>query len=480
MRSDCASRVAFALALVLLPALLSSCVGNCAYRTKLGACSVASVQPDTTRETVPIKGSCCEGPAYWLSFVEFDDRGEMFDPRQLTHAVESIKAAQEQASGTGSNNGVNVVLFIHGWKNNASDKSGNVWGFRRSLKSIVRVFPATPTVGIYIGWRGDAVRPAFLKQLTIRDRGEKSRNLANAHTTEALLSIIMAAKGADFERRDTRLILVGHSFGAAVLESALTQTLINQVMRAHRGKESEHRHPSVNCPPPDADSETQAAAKKEAAQDEGSEIRPIADLVVYINQAAAANTSFQTLEFLKRHGVAFSGVRDVPLIINIASEADSATGLAFPGSQFVFFRARNSLRKYPCNLFGFQNQTRLFYETTAHIGALHSHTIQKSELSNRTGGQITKAHLNIKVDGACYDVIPIDGAVNNTPYWVSHLPARIVPDHSTIFTPQFETFLTSVILRNMDERLYLELNKECIPRGKEVSAPPQQQRLVVQ
>ena len=42
-------------------------------------------------------------------------------------------------------------------------------------------------------------------------------------------------------------------------------------------------------------------------------------------------------------------------------------------------------------------------------------------------------------------VVEKPGALNRTPYWVTHMPPNVVPDHSTIFTPVFRKFLTVLI-----------------------------------
>jgi hypothetical protein len=89
---------------------------------------------------------------YYLGFIEFDEFGELFDRGQLNRAMTLIQTAKN-ASPT--KNAI-VVTFIHGWKNNASDDSGNVWGFREELKSIANTkqYKNYSVIGLYLGWRG--------------------------------------------------------------------------------------------------------------------------------------------------------------------------------------------------------------------------------------------------------------------------------------------------------------------------------------
>jgi hypothetical protein len=43
-------------------------------------------------------------------------------------------------------------------------------------------------------------------------------------------------------------------------------------------------------------------------------------------------------------------------------------------------------------------------------------------------------------------IVEKPGALNQTPYWVMELPPSLVPDHSTIFTPQFRNVLINFLL----------------------------------
>ena len=122
-----------------------------------------------------------------------------------------------------------VAVFVHGWKNNASEKSGNVWGFRQVLAGLSKSFGKRPLVGVYIGWRGAVLSPPLLKEFTFFDRQQKSQSVSGGHMVETLLKILQAAKGVDYAEpleSSAATVLIGHSFGGAVLETALTQTIV--------------------------------------------------------------------------------------------------------------------------------------------------------------------------------------------------------------------------------------------------------------
>ena len=69
---------------------------------------------------------CNPGAQPCLAFLEFDEMGEMWEPRQLDNAIRLIETAQK---GADEHHPPVVITFTHGWKNNAeqhSDAEGQV------------------------------------------------------------------------------------------------------------------------------------------------------------------------------------------------------------------------------------------------------------------------------------------------------------------------------------------------------------------
>jgi hypothetical protein len=441
---------------------LSGCVPNKAYRVHYDKHGQATVDPVLSEE---IKGRQFDPPTdsrefldtpwpYQLAFIEFDDRGEMFEREQLKQVLKVIqelknKAAQQtqdarkeaQSKGVACPEGDYpdlqpvVAVFVHGWKNNASDSSGNVWGFRQLLGGFAFQFSQNicpdqrpkqaPILGIYIGWRGAVLRPPVLKELTFYDRRDKSQNLPSAHMVEALIRIMRMAKGDDF-RGDTISILIGHSFGGAVLETALTQTLENRI---------------VEGPP-------------------GGTVHWPADLIVLVNEAQQATQS-QLIESLMenvdaRPPCTCGDSKELPppqigRIVSITSTGDAATGVAFPLAQGLS-RPFNSLRTYPkSNRLGLRRQTPMYLKTTAHLTEFQSHVFgESSDPSVHEALNLCKPAFEIDMQSVLgpkkhFFIVERPGAPNRTPYWVMPMPPSIVPDHSTIFTPVFRNVLVSLL-----------------------------------
>ena len=83
---------------------------------------------------------------YTLSFIEFDDFGEFYSRCQLDNAGNAISQAKAAAKPAPAI----VAIFVHGWKNNASDRTGNVWGFRDALRDIATHARAeSPVIGVH-------------------------------------------------------------------------------------------------------------------------------------------------------------------------------------------------------------------------------------------------------------------------------------------------------------------------------------------
>ena len=348
---------------------------------------------------------------YTLGFVEFDDFGEFFSRCQLSNALAAIDAAKAAAiPDADGKKTIVAIVFVHGWKNNASDKTGNVWGFRDSLKDIVANVapPGSPVVGIYIGWRGAVIDAPVLKEFTFYDRRDTATHVSGAQVTETLVSVMRQVKGADFSG-DSRCVLVGHSFGGYLLEHAITQSLVNMVLPAKE----------LNSP---------------------------ADLIVFVNEAGPALEAKPTLEFLHSHNVQLTS--KLPLIVSVTSKGDTATKFLLPAAQYLS-RPRNNLRTYPdpdAN-FGVSSQASLYVQSTANDGALQTHLIGRASDADIQAGCVAgREYTHFNIDDTSYRVVGLDKPKNDTAYWVMQMPIEIVPDHSTIFRPQFRELLKAMLV----------------------------------
>jgi hypothetical protein len=415
---------------VLCAAIALSALTGC-YPVKQYQSNIVGVVPPTPNSTGVIP----------LAFVEFDDNGQLFSHAQLDNTVQAMERLKAACPS-----GFTAVLFIHGWKNNASPDANNVAGFEAFLRQVYpqvkegaqRYGCADPLIGIYIGWRGARVRVGA--NFSYWNGSNAAVRAGGPGLEEALYRIMRTARPSQSE--ESNLILIGHSFGGRVLEKVMTPYLETEIL-------NELRHESYHG---------------------GAMSFPLPTLTVLLNEAAPATDAKQFLDFLKNHQVTYTdGEKRLPLFLSITSDGDWATHILLPVGQAA---ARMQMktrvyctgnveadRKSGCS--GDQadpgvitNQSTYFTHSTANIPALYSHYFVQGDLGAALQCQ-EKDPAVMPVFSAgkySYLVCATAGAWNQTPYWVSSLPVSIVPDHSDIFHPQLYETLMSFIQDRLQHR----------------------------
>jgi hypothetical protein len=427
--------------------LLSSCyVANRVYNPATGPASEAGWIPRSVVQinnsvTLPdrLDADCVPSTGHpCMAFVEFDEQGEFWDnPAQGNAAIDLIKRARAK------NDHTIVITFLHGWKNNADDRLGrqnhNITGFEGALEYLAtKEYPNLPIVGVFMSWRGDLVPDHWpaRRQFSYFNREAAAIRIPGASMTAFLTRVMIDShvhpKGTPTQ---TKLIMVGHSFGGLALERALAQATTDYVTRQGNGSTTDD---------------------DEAAW---------ADLVVFVNSAAAATEGIQMLDFLKRSQIGYraaSGVADAkqrtaerPLLLTISSLGDTATRFAMPighALPFVERKVQGSWRGYQ-NLDPRlpQSQSSYFLSTTAHMEALQSHLIvDTSNPQDAARCLMDPKNPSSAVNfgspfatqqGFRYQICERPGRWNDTPYWAMQMPATIVPDHGHIFNTNFINLL---------------------------------------
>lgn len=375
--------------------------------------SVVAITPNSTQPDV-VDPACTPTNKACLAFLEFDDMGESWDRRQLPEAIAMIERA------TSLPRPPVVAVFIHGWKNNARNeegrRNGNVIGFEGILEYLRQsVYPDSPIVGLYIGWRGDLI-PSYWpvrRQLSYFNRENAAIRVPGPSLTNALVSV---ATTAHQRNPGSYVLMIGHSFGALVLERALSQAMADYALRASAG--------SGTTTTPDGG---------------------WADLVTYVNSAAAANEGKQMLDLLKNRSVFLT--RDntgreypQPLFLSVSSLGDMATRFALPighGPSFLVHKTTGSFRSYaepdvpqpPV-----QAQSAYFTSTVAHMQALQSHTVNEGAACAEGSAPLSPPVSFTLPNTKTYQLCEKGGRWNDTPYWAMQVPASVVRNHSSIFT----------------------------------------------
>jgi hypothetical protein len=398
---------------VLLGLVISSvgCVPNRAYRTQLPPCppDPKGGVPSTCSVQIVKSAIGQEATDIPVAFIEFDDVGQAFNLGQIKAAEDAIKAAQQKHGR------VVTVLYMHGWQNNASDNTTNVPGFRRLLQQFQPKLTGAGLVGVYFGWRGATTNVPVARELTYWNRRDTATYIPGSNISEALLRVARVTKGPNYDG-ESKLVVVAHSFGALALERTVAEYFTRRVV-----------------------------------ENPASTFKPFADLLVFVNEAAAATEAIQLLTMFHNH---VEENAKYPTIVSITSQGDLATKFVLPVGQGASL-FKKSLRDYgppyPPDPFGIAKQVSYYLRSATHIPELQSHVVGSSveirkayedrgytcaSIPSPTGGKNTN-----------YYVVPISGAKNTTPYWIMEMPVEIVADHSNIFRVEFGELLQAFVLR---------------------------------
>ena len=396
---------------------LTGCVPNRIYRP--GEMAVQSA---------PMVQGQARPSHYKLGIVEFDDMGESWEKCtdlsaptncQLSRVLDLIKTEKQRAGD------VVVVVFTHGWKNNASpenEREKNLYSFKVLMEQLAQGEPkrtaGTDTggrsyIGVYLGWRGESVR-GFLDNTTFWNRRDTAQRVGSSDYAEAVYRIMGATK---LGSQNSRIVVVGHSFGARVLETALTNTFV-----------------SLLVPQPDANGEMAPA-----------NILSPADLILYVNSANDSLRTKSMIELMKR--TKFTVDRGTnryagPLFLSVTSMGDTATGVAFPLGQDLDATSKALRKEYTAQTSPpSPSQNVFFTHTPGHTPYLYSHQVRQV-----TGSCFSSPELfRFIAGGQCYEMTPVASRWNDSPYWVVTVPPTIIKDHTDIFNASFSKMMIDLM-----------------------------------
>jgi hypothetical protein len=442
-------------------ALIASagCVSNRAYRDQdsrpwANETSMGFVQGDQLDQYEPYSTDK-PNHRFDLIYIEFDDKGDYWDRRQLGWTAQAIKPVAAQHD-------VVLIMYVHGWQNDAGPLRGHDVGkFHCLLEHLAEADQGRHRFfGVYVGWRGksipggDGVFPDgspmdyvakglfFVPhELSFFGRKNAATRVAGLPITEALFqSVATTRKAARESGHESRTILIGHSFGALVLEKALSQAL----------------------------------AAKVISEDNGTFTAP-ADFVVLLNSAGESIYAKEMIDMLRRRGSSRKGASgneisaEHPLIVSITSKADWATGILFPAGTNLS-NASGTFRKYEWDdKYGTSSQNvsqkEYFTRTPGHNTRLISHVAHAIEGEPRKPAyretdqcepeMLTAFQRNLQggLVGPKGEIQFITIAPDKqetrwqlkdsdeltkrpglrTPYWIIQVPKEIIRDHGDIF-----------------------------------------------
>ena len=381
-----------------------------------------------------------------LSVVEFDDQGKLWNKDQQLGALDGLVEDTDAKK-----NGAIILVFVHGWQENADVVNATVRCFRRMLYTWYQDEgpDGRRIIGVYVGWRGQSQRLPLLKYLTFWTRKKAAHKIGRGDMDELLVHLgDLKRRLMTFEppekRYGTRLVIIGHSFGGAIVFSALDNILkkntLESIVPFQHGESNEVGVISAGD----------------------------TDLVVLLNPA------FETL--------LYSGLAEATtnctkfnlyqntVLMTIGAENDSATGVDFPVGQFFptllqNFKTNSDERMMNKTALG--HYTRYFNYQLTGIGHTNSTTATASDkqdsdidISQRHRDQLPSlsegllAQLSVFTNRQ-WNLFPYPGNLpprERAPFLVISATPDIVDNHTGIWGDALVDFLRDFIAAHDDRQ----------------------------
>lgn len=427
----------------LLLLLLTGCSPLRYYHPEAEPCQAAAQALQSCATSAIQQRQLSPDLYYSLSFIEFDDQGQLWQRAQL-HRLQTYLAQQ---SGQQS---LLMLVFVHGWKHSAQAEDLHIATFNRILAQIAQdeakvakaeQRPARQVAGIYLGWRGGSVRLPVIREASFWERKNTAQKVAHGGVAEVLnrLEQLRLAQNAHQPNASapTQLAIIGHSFGGAILYSALAQILEQRFIEAAGHCRTE---PKASLPP----------------------IQGFANLVVLINPA------FEAVKFSTLHAMAAEcrhySPQQLPVLAILSSRADWATRVAFKAGRLVSTLFERTTQPSHYNAVLERQQT--IDQHQANITAIgHFKPYQTHQLTpavSTTGGPVG---LMPQLDALRHDwqqdapgktlriadlnlTRSTDSAGRN-PYMLIAADPQLIADHGDISQPAILNFMRQLILLAM-------------------------------
>jgi alpha/beta hydrolase family protein DUF900 len=421
---------------------LAGCTSNSPWRTNLASNAAPT---GTNRPDAVIESSA----DYKLGFVEFDDQGWFWDRRQWDAVQQMIRAEAGLDQSTNGTQGMVMVLFVHGWKNNAATDNDNVAMMRSSLTELskaekvqsgVQNRKPRKIVGIYVGWRGLSSKWEPAKEISFYERKNTAEKVGYGAVTELLVRLediqkaVNNSRGADVPRTD--LIIIGHSFGGELVYSAISQILTERLVNS-----TEQNRP----------------------------LQSFGDLVILLNPAFEASLYYNLNELAT--SITNYPPSQRPVLAIFTSKADWATKIAFPLGRYfsTFFekyrsdKPQRSANREAVGHFQPFITHDLIYDSKAKSVATDHSTLNTQSQTNELHDQqqmldsmanikllrnqwLTNAVTPVTFSFDDCELQPRDNYRPGDPFLVVSVDKKIIRDHNDIDNPVIINFLREFIL----------------------------------
>ncbi len=409
--------------ILMLSFVIAGCAPNRIYRDVYKVCNSAS-GVNCDQYSLQEHEDKVTHSDYLLGFVEIDDQGQLRDREQMYTLINKLY-------DTASKESVLINVFVHGWHHNAEPGDTNIEGFKKALAGLSRFENKKKSgqkrkvIGVYVGWRGESITIPVINGLTFWDRKNTAQDVGYLGVTELLVKLeeISNVRNSVEPPIKSRLVVIGHSFGAAVVYSATSQILMSRFVNSQPGK-----------------------GFTDYAEGFG-------DLVVLLNPA------FEALRYAPAHDLsqARCGFFDdqAPKLAILTSETDYATGMAFPlGRTFdTFFETHNEVKRNDCGYPMTLDEGEADRNTVGHYLPLVSHTLtpvkDKKAQQVARSGKIKNIWANQTSGGSTQFgkslLTHLKKTVPRSPYLNIRVDKELMDGHNDIFRPEVTDFIELLI-----------------------------------
>lgn len=407
------------LAYLALILMISGCTQGTPYRTERdtppnarGVIEPVVPAPDNASEQE------CIGKHRCLNVIEFDEFGNAESRSQFNNGLADAKRAAE-------NDGV-VVVYLHGWHHNAKLNDTDITSFKTLLAGVRK---DRQVAGIYVGWRGESIRsdtvlgyiPSYL--VTFWGRKDTAHDIGNAGAVGELIRTLSDIRS---HSKESRLLIIGHSFGGAMLYSAMSDTVAEQIRR--------------DC-------------------QRSVDFTPIADLVILVNPAIEAMRLRPLYSFAR--GFEYPSEQQPRLFI-ITTKADFPTRVAFKAGRHL----GTLFKSYPNGTYKEQDVTAIGHYRryiTHQMTAVTSCSTPAADfsLTSNTGAEPKKTCIAGQLEltrcdtrGDCEDVADdhyIERGTAGThiphrfPIYNIRTTAEVIPNHTDIWGDPMQKLMLELI-----------------------------------
>ena len=428
-------------ALLVLLLGVAACAPHELHRTDHNLCVRTSVEQECPQSSLQAyRDPANAAGEYTLGFVELDDQGALWSRRQMQSVVTAAEAAATED--------LLLVVFVHGWKHSAQAGDENIRTFRDGLRGLSELESALAertgqaargVFGVYLGWRGASITAPVLKELTFWDRKNTAHKVGHGGVSEVLGQLEQIKRTKDAiaggrGRSRTRLVVIGHSFGGAVVYSALSQLLVDRFVRTA------------------------------GPVGQMSDVDGFGDLVVLINPAFEA-VRYTTLSDMANERPPYLPSQ-LPVTAILTSAADDATGKAFPlGRWLSTFWEKHRVMERPNAVTGETehiDQEQANVTAIGHFEPYWTHALEASTPAAAGDappvGTAQELRQYAEVSGrwdrdSPGNVIDFTGSrltrsansVGRNPYLVIRVDGDLIRDHNHIDDPRLLSFIRQLI-----------------------------------